>query len=521
MAMASTPSPSRGINPWLVAVAVMSSTFMEVLDTTVVNVSLPHIAGDLSASTDEATWTLTSYLVANAIILPMTGWLASTFGRKRLLTASVIGFTTASFFCGLAPSLPFLIIFRIIQGACGGGLQPLSQAILLEAFPPEKRGQAMAFWALGIVVAPMLGPVAGGWLTDNYSWRWVFYINIPIGILAIILTQLFVFDPSYLRKKSSGIDYWGIGLLVLGIGSLQIMLDKGQEEDWFGSHFIITLAVLAVVGLTGLIIRELKTDHPIIDLSVFRYRTYAIGTALMTGVGFVLYGSTVLLPLLMQVLLGYTATHAGVTNLPRGMASFMAMPVIGYLTGKVDSRKLLGVGVILSAIAMFRLSRLSLAAGAGDFWWPLMLQGSALALIFVPLTTVTNDPIPKEQLGAATSIFNLMRNIGASIGISVVETLQYRKQQTHINILGSHVNLGNPIAQRMTEGLRSAFMANGSDAATATKQAHAAIWGMLQRQAAMLSYNDVFLFLAGMFLLMFPFILFMRRPKGGAAVMAH
>jgi len=218
MAMASTPSPSRDINPWLVAVAVMSSTFMEVLDTTVVNVSLPHIAGDLSASTDEATWTLTSYLVANAIILPMTGWLASTFGRKRLLTASVIGFTTASFFCGLAPSLPFLIIFRIIQGACGGGLQPLSQAILLEAFPPEKRGQAMAFWALGIVVAPMLGPVAGGWLTDNYSWRWVFYINIPIGILAIMLTQLFVFDPSYLRKKSSGIDYWGIGLLVLGIG---------------------------------------------------------------------------------------------------------------------------------------------------------------------------------------------------------------------------------------------------------------------------------------------------------------
>ena len=260
----------RNINPWLIAVAVMSSTFMEVLDTTVVNVSLPHIAGNLSASTDEATWTLTSYLVANAIILPMTGWLASTFGRKRLLMASVTGFTTASFFCGLAPSLPFLIIFRIIQGACGGGLQPLSQAILLESFPPEKRGQAMAFWALGIVVAPMLGPVAGGWLTDNYSWRWVFYINIPIGALAIILTQLFIFDPPYLRRRSSGIDYWGIGLLVLGIGCLQIMLDKGQEEDWFGSHFIITLAVLAVIGLGGLIIRELKTDHPIIDLSVFR-----------------------------------------------------------------------------------------------------------------------------------------------------------------------------------------------------------------------------------------------------------
>src|SRR5437868_10082075 len=310
--MPPNPEPPRDINPWLIAIAVMSSTFMEVLDTTVVNVSLTHIASNLSASTDEATWTLTSYLVANAIVLPMTGWLASAFGRKRLLLLAVSGFTGASFLCGLAPSLPLLIIFRIIQGACGGGLQPLSQAILLESFPPEKRGQAMAFWALGIVVAPMLGPVAGGWLTDNYSWRWVFYINVPIGILAIILTQLFVFDPHYLRRKSSGIDYWGIGLLVLGIGSLQIMLDKGQEEDWFGSDFIIALVVLTVIGVGGLIVRELTTDHPIVDLTIFRYRTYAIGTFLMTVVGFVLYGSTVLLPLLMQVLLGYTATHAGV-----------------------------------------------------------------------------------------------------------------------------------------------------------------------------------------------------------------
>src|SRR5438105_8966270 len=281
MAMASTPSPSRDINPWLVAVAVMSGTLMEGLDTRVVNVSLPHIAGDLSASTDEATWTLTSYLFANAIILPMTGWLAGRFGRKRLLLFSVAGFTTASFLCGLAPSLPFLIIFRIIQGACGGGLQPLSQAILLEAFPPEKRGQAMAFWALGIVVAPMLGPVIGGWLTDNYSWRWVFYINVPIGVLAILLTQAFIFDPTYLRRERTGIDYWGIGLLVVGMGSLQIMLDKGQEEDWFGSHFILVLAVLAVVGLGGLIIRELRTRAPVIDLTVFRYRSFAVGPFLI------------------------------------------------------------------------------------------------------------------------------------------------------------------------------------------------------------------------------------------------
>src|SRR5437588_11827577 len=251
MAMASTPSPLRDINPWLVAVAVMSSTFMEVLDTTVVNVSLPHIAGNLSASTDEATWTLTSYLVANAIILPMTGWLAQRFGRKRLLMTSVAGFTISSFLCGLAPSLPLLIIFRIIQGACGGGLQPLSQAILMEVFPPQDRGKAMGFWGLGIVVAPMLGPVLGGWLTDSYSWRWVFYINVPIGILAVFLTSIFVFDPAYIKRSTAKIDFWGMGYLALGIACLQIVLDKGQEDDWFSSNFIRTLCVLTIIGLTA------------------------------------------------------------------------------------------------------------------------------------------------------------------------------------------------------------------------------------------------------------------------------
>jgi len=513
---------SKDINPWLIAIAVMSSTFMEVLDTTVVNVSLPHIAGNLSASTDEATWTLTSYLVANAIILPMTGWLATTFGRKRLLMLSVTGFTTASFFCGLAPTLPFLIFFRVIQGACGGGLQPLSQAILLESFPAEKRGQAMAFWALGIVVAPMLGPVAGGWLTDNYSWRWVFYINIPIGILSILLTQAFVFDPHYLRKEVKGIDYWGIGLLVVGMGSLQIMLDKGQEDDWFSSQFIVTLAVLAVVGLGGLIIRELKAEHPIIDLSVFRYRSYAIGTFIMTVVGFVLYGSTVLLPLLMQELLGYTATHAGITNLPRGIASFLCMPLIGFLVGKVDSRKLLAAGFLTVAVAMYRISLFSLGVASSSFWVPLLLQGAGLGLIFVPLTTITNDPVPRERMGNATSIFNLMRNIGASIGISTVETMQVRRAQTHINILDKYVNPANPLAGRTIDGLRALFMSHGKDSATATRQAYGAVWGMVQRQAAMLSYNDTFRLLAVMFLLMLPLLLLMRKPKkAGGAVMAH
>jgi DHA2 family multidrug resistance protein len=519
--MAANEPAIKDINPWLIAIAVMSSTFMEVLDTTVVNVSLPHIAGNLSATTDEATWTLTSYLVANAIILPMTGWLATTFGRKRLLMLSVTGFTTASFFCGLAPSLPFLIFFRVIQGACGGGLQPLSQAILLESFPPEKRGQAMAFWALGIVVAPMLGPVAGGWLTDNYSWRWVFYINVPIGVIAILLTQAFIFDPHYLRKESKGIDYWGIGLLVLGIGSLQIMLDKGQEDDWFGSHFIITLAVLAVIGIGGLLVRELKAEHPIIDLSVFRYRSYAIGTFIMTVVGFVLYGSTVLLPLLMQELLGYTATHAGITNLPRGMASFIFMPLVGFLTGKVDSRKLLGVGFLATAFAMYRISMFSLGVASSNFWLPLTVQGAGLGLIFVPLTTVTNDPIPRERMGNATSIFNLMRNIGASVGIAMVETMQVRKAQMHINILDKHVNSANPLTRQTVDGLQALFMAQGKDAATANRDAYAAVWAMLQQQAAMLAYNDTFRFLALTFVLMLPLVFLMRKPKKGKAVMAH
>jgi DHA2 family multidrug resistance protein len=519
--MSTTPQARRDINPWLIAIAVMSSTFMEVLDTTVVNVSLPHIAGSLSASTDEATWTLTSYLVANAIILPMTGWLAGRFGRKRLLLMAVTGFTAASFLCGLAPSLGLLIFFRIIQGACGGGLQPLSQAVLLESFPPEKRGQAMAFWALGIVVAPMLGPVLGGWLTDNYSWRWVFYINVPIGVLAILLTQAFIFDPPYLRRERTGIDYWGIGLLVVGMGGLQIMLDKGQEEDWFGSHFIVTMAVLAVVGLGGLIIRELKAPNPVIDLSIFRYRSYAIGTFLMTAVGFVLYGSTVLYPLMMQELLGYTATHAGVTNFPRGTASFLFMPIVGILTGKIDARKLLAVGLLLTAAAMFQVSFFSLDVGFWDFAWPLILQGTGLGLIFVPLTTVSNDEVPKERIGNATSIFNLMRNIGASVGISSVQALQFRHMQTHINILGRHVNEASLRTQQTLAGLRGTFVSQGVDAVTADHRAHAALWGTLQRQAAMLAYNDVFRFMGGMFLIMVPLIFLMQKPKAKGPVMAH
>src|SRR6059058_4691011 len=337
--------PHRYINPWLIAVSVMFATFMEVLDTTVVNVSLPHIAGSLSASIDEATWALTSYLVANAIILPMTGWLASMFGRKNLLILSVVGFTASSFLCGLAPTLPALIFFRILQGATGGALQPLSQAVLLEAFPPKDRGKAMGFWGLGIVVAPILGPVLGGWLTENYSWRWVFYINIPVGIASIVMTKLYIFDPPYLRTESRHVDYWGIGMLAVGIGALQIVLDKGQEEDWFSSHWILALAIVSLVAVASFVVYELLIEHPVVDLRVFKVRTYSTGVFLMTLLGFVLYGSLVLLPIFLQTLLGYPALQAGFAMAPRGVGSFLAMPIVGAIMAKFDARKLLAIGL--------------------------------------------------------------------------------------------------------------------------------------------------------------------------------
>jgi DHA2 family multidrug resistance protein len=512
---------SRTVNPWIVAVAVMFATFMEVLDTTVVNVSLPHIAGSLSASIDEATWALTSYLVANAIILPMTGWLASVFGRKRLLMVSVTGFTAASFLCGLAPNLPTLIVFRVLQGATGGALQPLSQAVLLEAFPPSERGKAMAFWALGIVVAPILGPVLGGWLTDSYSWRWVFYINIPVGIASLVMTRLFVFDPPYLRRESQRVDYWGIGLLAVGIAALQILLDKGQEEDWFSSHLMAALAIISAVTLVALVIYELRTDHPVVDLHVFKERSYAVGVFLMTVVGFVLYGSLVLLPIMLQTLLGYPSLQAGIAMAPRGIGAFFMMPLTGLLTGRIDPRKLLTSGLLIAGATLIWLSWLNLNAGYWDIFWPQLIQGAGVSLLFVPLTTITMDRVPRERMGNATSLFNLMRNIGGSIGIAVTGTMLSRHQQTTTNLLGSNVTPYSLASQSMLERLRAGFMASGADGVTATNRAYAALFGTVQRQAAMVSFVSIFQLLGIIFVLMIPLVLIMKRPRQSAAVVAH
>jgi len=521
---------SRDVNPWIVAVAVMCATFMEILDTTVVNVSLPHIAGNLSATIDESTWALTSYLVANAIVLPLTGWLANHFGRKRLLLSSVAGFTTASFLCGLAPNLPLLILFRVIQGFTGGALQPISQAVLLEAFKPEERGRAMGFWGLGIVVAPILGPVVGGWLTDSYSWRWVFYINIPVGVLSLVMIQLYVHDPAYITRRSNRIDYWGIGLLAVGIGALQLLLDMGQQDDWFESAFITTLAVLAVAGLVAFIVRELRTEHPVVDLRVLKVPTYAVGVFLMTVVGFVLYGSLVLLPLMLQTLLGYPSLQAGIALAPRGMGSFIAMPIVGAMIGRVDPRKLLGGGLVVGSVTLFWLGSLNQSLGYWDIFWPQFIQGLGLGLLFVPLTTITMGPIPRENMGNATSIFNLMRNIGGSMGIAAATTLLARHRQSHSSTLASHIDAYSLQARALVEQLRSAFVAQGADLATATERARLALFGMVQREAMMLSFTDIFRWLSLMFIAMLPLLLLMRSPKrgggpgaaaGGAAGAAH
>jgi DHA2 family multidrug resistance protein len=512
----------REVNPWVVAIAVMSATFMEVLDTTVVNVSLPHIAGNLSATIDESTWALTSYLVANAIVLPLTGWIANFFGRKRLLMTSVAGFTAASFLCGLAPNLPLLILFRVIQGFTGGALQPISQAVLLEAFKPEDRGRAMGFWGLGIVVAPILGPVLGGWLTDSYSWRWVFYINIPVGIASLALIQMYVFDPPYITRRSDRIDYWGIGMLAVGIGALQLLLDKGQEDDWFSSSLITFLAVAAFVMLVAFVARELRAEHPVVDLRVLKVRTYTVGVFLMTVLGFVLYGSLVLLPLLLQTLLGYPSLQAGIALAPRGMGSFISMPIVGMLIGRVDARKILATGLAVGSLTLFWLGSLNMSLGYWDIFWPQFIQGVSLGLLFVPLTTITMDPIPRENMGNATSIFNLMRNMGGSMGIAAATTLLTRHRQEHTSTLASHIDAYSPQVRGLLEQMRGAFMARGADATTATERARAALFGMVERQAMMLSFTDIFRWLALMFVAMLPLLFLMRSPRGrGGMSAAH
>jgi MFS transporter, DHA2 family, multidrug resistance protein len=506
--------PRRAVNPWIVTAAVMGATFMEILDTTVVNVSVPHLAGNMGSTVEEGTWVVTSYLVANAIILPMSGWLANRLGRRNVLLACVTGFTITSVLCGMATSLEALIFFRVLQGLTGGGLQPLAQAVLLETFPPKQHGTAMAAFGLGIILAPILGPTLGGWITDNYSWRWIFYLNVPIGVISVIMMSAFVHDPPYIGKHRTGsIDLWGIGFLALGFGTLQVVIDTGQRHDWFASTQIRIFAFLCVFGLVALVIRELTTAHPIVDLRVLKDRTFAAGTSIMTMLGFVLYGSLMLLPIFLQTLLGYPALESGLALSPRGIGSLFMMPIVGQLTNRFDPRKLIALGLAVGGWTMFSLSNLNLNAGYWDIFWPQVIQGGAMAFLFIPLMATSMSGIAREKMGNATSIYNLMRNIGGSFGIATMTTFLARRSQVHQQQLVGHITPYDHQTQMTFRGMQAWFMTHGASSSDAARKSLGAIYGMVQQQAALLSFVEAFWIMGVIFLAMLPLVLLLRNAR--------
>jgi DHA2 family multidrug resistance protein len=502
------------VNPWLVAITVTLATFMEVLDTSVANVALPHISGSLSVGVDESTWVLTSYLVANAIVLPISGWIASVVGRKRFYMSCVVLFTTSSFLCGLAPNLGALIFFRVLQGLGGGGLQPSEQAILADTFPPAKRGMAFAFYGFAVVFAPAIGPTLGGWITDYYSWRWIFYINIPVGILSLFMTHTFVHDPPYLveeRRLHSGrtfrIDFVGLSLVAIGLGCLQVMLDRGEREDWFASSFIQGMTATAALAILLAIVWELRHPFPVVDLRLLGERNFGTAMVLMLLLGFVLLASTVLIPQLAQVLLGYTATRAGLVISPGGVVLMACMPVVGLLVSRVDARLLISFGFLSSGLALVYLSRFSLDIDFGHLALARVLQSSGLAFVFIPINTVSYSYVPRNKTNEASGLINLARNIGGSIGISVTQTLIARRAQVHQTYISAHVTPYDPLAR--------ALLRPGRSYQTSLRQVYAEV----SRQASMLAFADCFRLMAIFFFVAIGLALLLRRPgKGVAAV---
>jgi MFS transporter, DHA2 family, multidrug resistance protein len=503
----------KDINKWLITITVMLPAIMEIVDTSVANVALPHMQGSLNAGTDEITWVLTSYLVSNAVVLPMTGWLARMFGRKRFLITCITLFTLSSFLCGAAPSLGMLIFFRVLQGAAGGALIPMSQAILMETFPPYQRGMAMAIFGIGVMFGPIIGPSLGGWITDNMSWRWIFYINIPIGIIAVTMASFFIYDPSYLNRTKTTIDYWGLALLVVGLGALQLVLDKGQQDDWFNSPFILVSSAIAAVSLLSLVYVELTHPHPIVNLRLFKNVSFSAGNLIMFAVGFCLYSSIMLIPLLLQTLMGYNATMAGMVLAPGGVATLICMPFVGVLIQRYDGRKVILCGLLVGALAMFIMQRFTLDAAYLDFVWPRVVLGVGLSMTFVPLSTVTLATIDKEEMGNATGIYSLLRNIGGSVGIAISATLLSRYAQFYQTNLVAHVNPYNPVVQSRLAMLKSATMARGMDAVAAEKSALAIIYGSVQRQSYMLAYNRIFFVVGLAFLIVIPLLLLLKKPQ--------
>ena len=511
-------------NPWLVAVVVALAAFMEVLDTSIANVALPHMAGNLGASNDESTWVLTSYLVSNAIVLPISGWLATLFGRKRFFMLCILLFTLSSLLCGAAPTLGALIVFRILQGAGGGGLQPMAQAILADTFPPQKRGLAFALYGITAIMAPTIGPTLGGWITDNYSWRWIFYINLPVGILTLFLVIRMVEDPPYLKQlRAAGVrvDYIGIALLALGIGALQVLLDKGQEDDWFGSHFIVTLAAVSAVSLITLVVWEWRHKSPIIDVRMFKTFNFAVSSLMMFFLGVLLFSSLVMMPQFLQTLMGYTAESAGLVLSGAGLVLLFEMPIVGQLTTAIPTKYIMAFGWLCLAAGMYYSTRridllISFKAAA----WLRVAQSFGLGFLFVPISLAAYIGIAPEKGNTVSGLINFMRNIGSSVGTSMVTTMLARRAQFHQTVLTYHATNYDPAFRNQLQGLSRQLVHVGATPPDARLAAYARIYQSVLIQSQTLAYIDTYMLLAIAACIMFvlTFIVKKNDPRAGGDV---
>lgn len=510
-------------NPWLIGVVVALAAFMEVLDTSIANVALPYMAGNLGVSNDDSTWVLTTYLVSNAIVLPISGWLAVSFGRKRFFMTCLAIFTVSSLLCGFATSFGLLLLFRAMQGAGGGGLQPMAQAILADTFPPEKRGLAFALYGITAVVAPTIGPTLGGWITFNYSWRWIFFINLPVGIATLLLVFRLIDDPPYLsRLKAAGVklDYIGIAFLVLGVGALQVMLDRGQEDDWFGSQFILTLAIASGVCLVSLVIWEWFNKHPIIEVRLFKSFNYLSANVMMFTLGILLFSSLVLMPQFLQTLLGYTAELAGLVLSGGGLVLLIAMPIVGQLTTRFQARYIIAFGWLCLALGMYySTQRIDLTISFVAASWARVAQVVGIGFLFVPITLAAYIGMPEEKSNAVAGMVNFMRNIGSSVGTSMVTTLIDRRSQYHQTILVSHARPGSQSFRNLLDSATQLFIHSGMSPPDAQKRAYASIYQLVQAQAATLAYIDTFMVLAVFSAIMFvlSFLLKKNDPHAGGA----
>jgi MFS transporter, DHA2 family, multidrug resistance protein len=508
------------VNPWLIAVVVAMAAFMEVLDTSIANVALPYMAGNLGASSDESTWVLTSYLVSNAIVLPVSGWFASVLGRKRFFITCLVIFTVSSLLCGFAPSLGAMILFRVLQGAGGGGLQPMAQAILADTFPPQKRGLAFALYGVTAVIAPTVGPTLGGWITDNYTWRWIFFINLPVGILALFLVLRLVEDPPWAKRAVGAglkIDYIGVSLLILGVGALQVMLDKGQEDDWFASPFILTLAVIAAVGLISLVIWEWFYKNPIVEVRLFKNLNFLGANAMMFILGIMFFSSLVMMPLFLQTLLGYTAESAGLVLSGGGLLLLFLMPIAGTLSSKAQARYIIAFGWLALSVAMYySTQQLSLGISFRSASLLRVAQVFGLGFLFVPITLASYVGMPAEKSNSVAGLTAFMRNIGASIGTSMVTTLIARRAQFHQVYLVAHVTPGQPTFTQAVKALAARLAVSGLDASRAASQAYGRLYRALIGQATTLAYIDTFWVLAVGAAIMFMLSFLLRKNEPGA-----